>query len=187
MQEKKSNTLEKKGKMGLWMKRIGMFLLAAFIVIQFIQPDKNNQSMDMTHDISKVVNVPADVHQILKTSCYDCHSNNTSYPWYANIQPVGWWLKDHIDEGKSHLNFQEFALVEPRPNSEYNTKEKRQDHKLEEVAETVEGGEMPLESYTLIHGDAKLSAEQKKLLVDWVKSARAEIMKTAAPIAPTLP
>jgi hypothetical protein len=187
MEEKKSNPAQKPGRKGSWIKRISLFLLAAFVIIQFIQPGKNNQSMDMTHDISKVVNVPDGVHQVLITSCYDCHSNNTNYPWYANIQPVGWWLKDHIDEGKGHLNFQEFALVEPRPNSEYNTKEKRQDHKLEEVAEMVEEGEMPLESYTLIHGDAKLSAEQKKLLLDWVTAARAEIMKPTAPNAPTLP
>ncbi len=172
--------------MKIWLKRIGLILLAGFFIIQFFQPGKNNQSMDMANDISKVVNVPEDVHSILKTSCYDCHSNNTNYPWYANIQPVGWWLKDHIDEGKSHLNFQEFALVEPRPNSPFNTKEKRQDHKLEEVAETVESGEMPMESYTLIHGDAKLSAEQKKLLLSWVTSARSEIQKTIASADTTL-
>jgi hypothetical protein len=181
MQEKKSNPVQRTGKTGLWIKRIGMFLLAAFIIIQFFQPGKNNQSIDMSYDISTVVTVPENVHSILKASCYDCHSNNTNYPWYANIQPVGWWLKDHIDEGKSHLNFQEFALVEPRPNSEYNTKEKRQDHKLEEVSETVDSGEMPLESYTVIHGDAKLSADQKKVLLNWVTTARAEIQKAIVP------
>ena len=187
MEEKKSNPVQKPGRKGSWVKRIGVFLLAAFVIMQFIQPGKNNQSMDMTHDISKVVAVPENVHNILKTSCYDCHSNNTVYPWYANIQPLGWWLKDHIDEGKGSLNFQEFALVKPRPNSEYNTKEKRQDHKLEEVAEMVDTGEMPLESYTLIHGDAKLSAEQKKSLMDWVTTARAEVMKSTAQVAPILP
>jgi len=176
-----------KSKFRKILKTISITFLLIFVIIQFFQPAKNNQSMDMTYDISKVVTVPAEVHQILKTSCYDCHSNNTNYPWYASIQPVGWWLKDHIDEGKSHLNFQEFALVEPRPNSEYNTREKRQDHKLEEVTETVDTGEMPLESYTLIHGDAKLSPEQKKSLLNWVTAARAEIMKPALPNAPILP
>jgi len=168
-----------------WLKSIGLFLLAVFIIIQFFQPDKNNQGYDMTNDISKVVTVPDSVHNLLKTACYDCHSNHTNYPWYANIQPVGWWLKDHIDEGKGQLNFQEFALVEPRPNSEYNTKEKRQDHKLEEVAEMVETKEMPLESYTYIHKEAILSEAQSKMLMDWVTAARAEIMKGSPSVAST--
>lgn len=180
-------TAAPKSGLKLWLKRIGIFLLAVLVIIQFIQPGKNNQDTDMANDISKVVTVPAAVHQVLKTSCYDCHSNYTNYPWYASIQPIGWWLKDHIDEGKGSLNFQEFALVKPRPNSEYNTKEKRQDHKLEEVAEVVEEGEMPLESYTLIHGDSKLTAEQKKLITDWVQTARAEIMKGAAAAEPKQP
>ena len=171
MEEKQQKT----GKKASWAKRIGYFILAAMVLIQFFQPGKNNQSLDMTNDISKVVTVPEEVHALLKTSCYDCHSNHTVYPWYANIQPVGWWLKDHIDEGKSHINFQDFALVEA--SERFPTRALRQDHKLEEVAETVENGEMPLESYTIIHGDAKLDASQKKMIVDWVKAARTELSK----------
>jgi hypothetical protein len=170
-----------------WLKTILFVLFLAFVIIQFFQPDKNNQQFDMTHDISTVVTVPDSVHALLKTACYDCHSNNTNYPWYASIQPIGWWLKDHIDEGKSHLNFQEFALVEPRPNSEYNTREKRQDHKLEEVYEQVEIGEMPLKSYTIIHGEAKLKAGQAKMIMDWATSARKELMAdTMASAAPAM-
>ncbi|MCU0403403.1 MAG: heme-binding domain-containing protein [Chitinophagaceae bacterium] len=156
-----------------WVKKAGYILLGALVIIQFFQPGKNNQSLDMANDISKVVTVPEDVHNILKTSCYDCHSNNTQYPWYANIQPLGWWLKDHIDEGKGHLNFQDFALVEP--SERFPTKALRQDHKLEEVYETVEEGEMPLKSYTIIHGDAKLTDLQKKSILEWVKAARKEL------------
>jgi hypothetical protein len=173
MEEKQT----KKGNKFSWIKRIGFFLLTAFAIIQFFQPGKNNQSLDMANDISKVVSVPEDVHNILKTSCYDCHSNNTAYPWYANIQPVGWWLKDHIDEGKSHINFQDFALVEG--NERFPTPILRQDHKLEEVAEMVETGEMPLKSYTIIHGGAKLDEAQKKKILDWVTSARAELAKSS--------
>ncbi len=155
---------------------IGIGLLLIFVVMQFIQPGKNNQHFDMTNDIATVVSVPDSVHQLLKTACYDCHSNQTNYPWYANIQPLGWWLKDHIEEGKSHLNFQDFALVEPRPGTPYNTKALRQDHKLEEVNEQVENGEMPLESYTLIHRESRLTQEQRILLIDWTNDARKELM-----------
>lgn len=158
-----------------WFKRILLGLLIVLVGIQFIQPDKDNQSMDMTNDISKVVTVPDSVHALLKTACYDCHSNFTNYPWYSNIQPVGWWLKDHIDEGKQSLNFSEFALLKPRPGGRYSTTQALQDHKLEEVAEVVEEGEMPLQSYTIIHGEAKLNEAQKKMITDWVAAARQQL------------
>jgi hypothetical protein len=158
-----------------WIRRILIGLLIVFIGMQFIQPDKDNQSMDMTNDISKVVTVPDSIHAILKASCYDCHSNFTQYPWYSNIQPVGWWLKDHIDEGKQSLNFSEFAALKPRPGGRYSTAQALQDHKLEEVAEVVEEGDMPLQSYTIIHTEAKLNATQKEALVQWVKAARNQL------------
>ncbi|MCU0335986.1 MAG: heme-binding domain-containing protein [Chitinophagaceae bacterium] len=157
----------------VWLRRILVILLLIAAGIQFIQPGKNNQSMDMTHDIATVVTVPDSVKTILKTACYDCHSNFTQYPWYSSIQPIGWWLKDHIDEGKSHLNFQEFALV--KANDRFKTVALRQDHKLEEVAETVESGEMPMNSYTWVHSEAKLSAAQKTTLINWVAAARKEL------------
>lgn len=152
------------------LRRILVFLLLVFIGIQFLQPAKNNQSQDLQHDITAMFPVPDTVLSILKTSCYDCHSNFTQYPWYTNIQPVGWWLKQHIDDGKEKLNFQEFALVEP--NTKYPTKALRQDHKLEEVIEVLEEDEMPLKSYLWIHHDAKLDAGQKQLITGWADSAR---------------
>ncbi len=160
-----------------WLRRILIVLLIIAAGIQFIQPGKNNQSMDMTHDIATVVTVPDSVKGILKTACYDCHSNFTQYPWYSSIQPIGWWLKDHIDEGKSHLNFQEFALV--KANDRYKTVALRQDHKLEEVAETVESGEMPMDSYTWIHAEARLTPAQKASLISWVAAARKELAAAA--------
>lgn len=157
------------------LKNLLLVLLVVFAGMQFFQPDKNNQNPDMTHDISTVVGIPDTIHSILKTSCYDCHSNQTKYPWYANIQPAGWWLKDHIEEGKDHLNFQEFALLEGREGSKFNTKKLRQDHKLEEISEQLEAHEMPLTSYTLIHRNAKLSEEQEKMIMNWVNAARNEL------------
>jgi hypothetical protein len=174
-EEKAATAISASKKKSSWLKRILVILLLIFAAMQFIQPDKNNQSMDMSNDITTVVTVPTEVQTLLKTACYDCHSNFTNYPWYSNIQPVGWWLKDHIDEGKQHLNFQEFASLKPRPDGKYKTTAALQDHKLEEVASTIEKGEMPLSSYTIIHTEAKLSEPQKKIITNWVDSARVQL------------
>ena len=109
--------------------------------------------------------MPENIQNILKTSCYDCHSNNTNYPWYNKIQPVNWWLADHINEGKEELNFDEFNA--------YSTKKKL--HKLDEVIETIKDNEMPLKSYTLIHSNAKLSENDKQEIEAWVKKIKSEI------------
>jgi len=101
------------------------------------------------------------VLQVLKTSCYDCHSNSTAYPWYNNIQPVAWWLNKHVNNGKKHLNFSEFG--------NYDTK--KANHKLDEIVETLEKNEMPLFSYVIVHQNAKLSDAQKKLVMDWAKAS----------------
>ena len=149
------------------LKKIFYLLLIIFIVIQFFRPEKNiNTTAAATNnDITKLYAVPENVMTVLKTSCYDCHSNNTAYPWYNNIQPVAWWLKHHVDEGKREINFNEFGSYAIR----------RQYKKLEEIAEQVKEDEMPLSSYTLIHTNAKLNAEQKTLLINWAGEVRKEI------------
>lgn len=139
------------------MKKILLLLLVALIVIQFFKPTPNQSAGISDNHISKGYAVPENVASILSTSCNDCHSNNTIYPWYASVQPVAWWLDHHIEEGKGELNFDEFMTYKPR----------KAHHKLEEVNEMVKEGEMPLESYTLVHRDAKLTPEQKLVLAEW--------------------
>ncbi len=148
-------------------KKILYLLLIIFVVIQFFRPAKNVDvsAAATANDITRVYNVPENVMSVLKTSCYDCHSNNTTYPWYNNIQPVAWWLKHHVDEGKKEINFNEFASYRIR----------RQYKKLEEIEEQVKEDEMPLSSYTLIHSNAKLSQDQKALLTNWAEGLRKEI------------
>ena len=147
------------------LKRTFQILLLAFIVIQFIRPAKNKAEGISDNDISKKYPVPEDVQTILKTSCNDCHSNNTVYPWYANVQPVAWWLDSHIKDGKKHLNFSEFT----------NGPIRRQYKKLEEINEQVKKDEMPLDSYLWIHKYAKLSDQQKLILATWVTAVRDSI------------
>jgi hypothetical protein len=139
-----------------------LVLLIVVIGIQFIQPAPNNNGQVLETDITKIVEVPKNVQAILKSSCYDCHSNKTEYPWYSKIQPGGWWMASHIEKGKSELNFNEFGSYSKR----------RQQSKLKSIANTIEDETMPLSSYTLIHKDAKLNKENKKILMNWVTATR---------------
>ena len=90
-------------------KKIGLGLLVVLVVIQFIRPTRNISTSESPNEISKFYDVPAEVHAVLKKSCYDCHSNNTVYPWYTNLQPVGLWLQSHVNDAKGELNFSEFG------------------------------------------------------------------------------
>ncbi len=147
------------------LRRTFQILLMVFIIIQFIRPAKNRSEGISNNDITKLYTVPADVQSILKTSCYDCHSNNTVYPWYSYIQPVAWWLNGHIKDGKKDLNFSEFASYRIR----------RQYKKLEEINELVKKDEMPLDSYLWIHKNAKLSDQQKLTIANWANASRDSI------------
>ena len=151
------------------LKIAGLVVAAAFVVAQFIRPERNSTGV---HDraVAAAFPVPAAVDQIIRTSCYDCHSNSTRYPWYAEVQPVGWWLAGHISDAKRQLNFDEFASR--RPWWQYR--------KLEEINQQISEDEMPLPAYTLIHRDAVLSPEQKTLLVNWTLEMR-DSMKARYP------
>ncbi|OSZ78338.1 cytochrome C [Chitinophagaceae bacterium IBVUCB1] len=152
------------------LKKILIGLLVVFVIIQFIRPEKNTATAASANDISTRYTVPDDVNTILQKACNDCHTNNTTYPWYSNIQPVGWWLQNHVNEGKAELNFSEFAAY----------KNKKAAHKMEEVVEMVEAGEMPLRSYTIAHTDAKLTSEEKATLVAWAKALHQQIKSMPA-------
>lgn len=140
-------------------KKILLGFVIVVIAIQFIQPARNKNGQVMPTDISKSVNVPEDVLAVFKTACYDCHSNNTRYPWYVNIQPVGWMLAHHVKEGKEELNFSEFGSYSAR----------RQISKLKSIENSISDGSMPLGSYTIIHRNAQLTKEEKALIINWAR------------------
>jgi hypothetical protein len=146
------------------LKKILIVLVILLVVIQFFRPEKN-MSNDLTYDISTKYELPDHVNQILKVSCYDCHSNKTEYPWYANVQPVAWWLNNHITDGKRHLNYSEFT----------NRPIAIQNKKFKETVEMVEDKEMPLESYTYLglHSEANLTDDQREAIKDWAKGQMA--------------
>lgn len=139
-----------------------MVILIVFITIQFIRPAKNKSGQILPADITKTINVPDKVLGILKNSCYDCHSNDTRYPWYINIQPMGWVMANHIKDGKADLNFSEFGTYSKR----------KQANKLRAVSKSINEGSMPISSYTIMHTDSKLNEENKKLITVWVTTTR---------------
>lgn len=148
-------------------KKILLALLIAFVAIQFIRPAKNLGGQLSTADITNTITVPDKLLDVFKNSCYDCHSNNTRYPWYINIQPMGWIMAKHIKEGKANLNFSEFGSYSKR----------QQASKLNAIAASMKEGTMPLSSYTIMHTDAKLSEENKKLIREWALNAKDSLEK----------
>lgn len=146
-------------------KNILIILLLLFIGIQFIDVKRNVSPNPSANAIENYYKIPVKVQTILKTSCYDCHSNNTSYPWYSKVQPVKWWLSDHVNSGKRHLNFDEFNT--------YSRDKKLE--KLDEIIETIKEGEMPLTSYTAIHQEAKLSLSDQSEIEKWVNETKRDV------------
>jgi len=140
-------------------KKIFLFLLVVFIIIQFFHPKPNKSTGDQPNYIGNVYSVPDDVKTILQKACNDCHSNNTRYPWYSNVQPVDWWLTNHIRDGKKRLNFDEY--ISKRLRYQYG--------KMDETIDLVKKGGMPLKSYTWIHKDAILTDVEKNKLIAWAE------------------
>ena len=144
-----------------WIKKVLLATGIVFIAIQFIQPAKNLNNQVLATDIIKTIPVPDNVQAILKNACYDCHSNNTVYPWYANIQPMGWLMANHIKEGKAELNFNAFGSYSKR----------KQLSKLNGIANSIKDDIMPLSSYKFMHKNARLTANEKALLNKWAEQS----------------
>jgi len=140
-------------------KIIAWIALISFVIIQFFPTEKNESYTTPNTDFMVVNNVPSKIKNQLKVSCYDCHSNNTSYPWYNKIQPAAWYLEDHVKEGKVELNFNQWSTYSDR----------RKNSKLRSIIKQIESGEMPMDSYTLIHRDAILSENDKNSVISYMR------------------
>jgi len=141
-------------------KKILIVLLIALVAIQFYRPEKNNAEYRDVAAFEAETKPSKSVAAILQNKCYDCHSNKTEYPWYAEIAPVSFWLNDHVEEGNEHFNVSKWTTYS----------DKKKDHKLDELIEEVEEGEMPLSSYTWLHGN--ITNEEKEALIAWAKKTR---------------
>lgn len=146
-----------KGKL----KKVGVTLFLVLIAIQFYQPALNqNPEQDYIKDFLVITNAPNNISKLIKTSCYDCHSNNTQYLWYDYVQPARMFVEGHISDGIKELNFNEFGS--------YSNRKKQS--KLEAISKQIESGEMPLSSYTLLHRDAILDKTQKEEIINWLNT-----------------
>lgn len=134
--------------------KVLLALGAVLVLIQLVRPEKTNPPV--TGELA----APPEVAAIMKRACYDCHSNETKWPWYSNVAPASWLLAEHVKDGRKHLNFSEWQGYE----------EGRKLKKLGEIAEEVEEGHMPIPGYVALHAEAKLTEAEKKTLVDWAKT-----------------
>ncbi len=149
---------KKKGKFSV--KKILLGVLLGFVVMQFVRMDHTNPPVDKEKDFYAQSAIPMEIRSMIKNSCYDCHSHETTYPWYSEVAPVSWFVNHHVEEGREELNFSQWT--------DYSSE--RQAHKLEECAEEIEEGEMPLSAYVLFHNEAKLSHEDGEKLMNWMKN-----------------
>lgn len=147
-------------RINLIMKKILLWIVVIFGLIQLIPIDKTNKPVDKTQNFEDVLQTPKEVQEILKNACYDCHSNETVYPKYAYIAPFSWSIKHHINEGREKANFSEWMS--------YNPEQKK--HIINDVVETVENKEMPLKGYIPMHPEANLTDIQRKILTDYFKN-----------------
>jgi hypothetical protein len=151
------------------MKKIILLLVVIVVALQFISAPKKNEGLAKNlNDIENAFSMDSAISDILKRSCFDCHSNHTNYPWYSGVQPLAMWIGHHIEEGKEELNFSEFGS--------YSSK--KQYHKLEEITEQIEEDEMPLASYKILHRSAVLSDGEKQVVIRWAQETMQKIRQT---------
>ncbi len=141
------------------LKILPYLLVGTLVIIQFFQIDKTHPPIDPSKDFVALENPPEAIAKIMKTACYDCHSYNSRYPWYANIAPVSWWLGEHIEDAREEVNFSLWA--------DYSADDKAEH--FEDMEDEIEEGGMPLKQYTWMHSAARLSKEQRADMVDWLE------------------
>jgi hypothetical protein len=142
-----------------WLKWIGGAALLGAIAMQFINPPHLNPPVVPGHDLLASNAPPPQVAALLKNACYDCHSSETKWPWYSYVAPISWSLVQHVNDARESLNFSEWPHDAP----------KRARKKWRRIAEAVDANEMPLPSYTWIHSQSRLTAQQRKQLVEWAQ------------------
>ncbi len=162
---KGSQRLASMKKLRRVLKWVVVIFACGFVALQFYRPARTNPVSDPSQSIEARLQVSPQVVSVFERSCNDCHSNKTRWPWYTNVSPVSWFIVDHVDHGRSHVNFSEWGSYD----------QEKQLKRLQEMCEQVEDGSMPLSSYTPLHPGSELSAEDKKLLCDWAEAERGRV------------
>ena len=128
-------------------KYLVIFFVIALVGAQAVRLERTNPPVDEARTLDRMVAVPPAAGAVLERACRDCHSNRTEWPWYSNVAPVSWFVIDHVNHGRSHLNFSEWSSYQPDRRREL----------LEGICKETRSGAMPLPSYTWIHWNARLS------------------------------
>jgi hypothetical protein len=144
--------------------------IAVVVGVQFIGPAKSNPISNHAQAIEAHLQMSPQVATILDQSCNDCHSNKTRWPWYSNVAPVSWFVIDHVDHGRSHLNFSDWGRFDRREAEEM----------LSAICKEVQSGAMPLSSYTPLHPGSELTSDEIKALCDWTSSEQVRVYPTAS-------
>jgi hypothetical protein len=139
------------------LKRTVLGLVLVVAGLQFIRPDRTNPPVDAAMAVQAATTVPPQVGAVLRRSCYDCHSNETRWPWYSSAVPMGWGIASHVREGRAELNFSEWGRYPAKKRAVL----------LEKMCEEVREGKMPLKQYLWLHRDAALSEADWKSVCDW--------------------
>ena len=153
--------------MGRRLKLVGLGLIVVLIVLQFFQPEQNNAPIDPELDMLEVLAPPDPMVNLIRDACYDCHSNQTVYPWYNKISPVSWYLYKHIKKGKEDLNFSDYGLLDKADKI----------GAFADFCDVLDAGTMPLQSYKLIHKDARLTQEERENLCNWSEKEALKVMR----------
>jgi hypothetical protein len=153
--------------MGRILKLVGLGLIAVLIILQFFQPEQNNAPLDPELDMLTVVSPQEAMAELIRNACYDCHSNQTNYPWYSKISPVSWYLNKHIVTGKEELNFNIYGQLEKADKIGF----------FADFCDVLDAGTMPLQSYQLLHKDARLTQEEREMLCDWSELEALKVMR----------
>lgn len=143
-------------------KWVAIVLVLGFVGIQFVRPARTNPVIDQSQTLEAHTRMTPEVGTIFERACNDCHSSRTTWPWYTNVAPVSWWVIDHVNHGREHLNYSEWGKMKPAD----------QNKSLQEICEEVEDGNMPLPSYLPMHPNARLSEQDKRVLCDWTEAER---------------
>ena len=150
------------------MRRWSKVLLAIallLVCIQLVPVSRDNPP------VTAAITAPVAVQEVLETSCYDCHSNLTRWPWYSRVAPVSWLIRHDVSEGRDQLNFSEWADYSAR----------RQNHKLEELEDMIRDKKMPLKKYLPLHPEARLTAAEEETLIEWSRAERAVLEAESGP------
>lgn len=153
--------------MGRFFKLAGLTLIVILVILQFFRPEQNNAPPDPELDLLSLVSPPEGVAGLIRNACYDCHSNQTDYPWYNNISPLSWYLNGHIKEGKEELNLSLYGQLDKADRIGV----------FADICDVLDAGTMPLQSYLLIHRDARLSPEEKDMLCRWSEEEALKVMR----------